>query len=267
MAARANPIQGRRVLVTRAEPARGPLCSALAARGARVFHWPAYRIVTQRGPGRRDWARRLARCDWLVFASAHAVQAVSAWGAPASLRDGPRPRVAVVGAATAAAARAAGWRVALRPAQAHAAALAAALAARGVAGRRIALPASREARGELAARLRAAGARVERVVAYRLEWPRRSPRRLRRACKRGFDALTFTSPSTVEGLARGLGPAALRRLLAQAPSVAIGATTRAALARRTPRAVRVAPDASIAALVRAVHVSLAESTPAPGGRA
>jgi len=260
-------LQERRVLVTRAEPPQGPLASALAARGARVLHWPVYRVVIARGLARRRWAAGLHRFDWLVFASAHAVDAVRAWGAPAVLDGQLRPRVAVVGAATAAAARAAGWRVALRAPESNGAALAAALIARGAAGASIALPASSLAGAELQTRLRRAGAKVQPIVAYRLRWSTRSPRRLRRECARGFDAVTFTSPSCVEGLERSLGATALRRLLAATTAVAIGASTGAALRRRSRRVPKVAAAASIPSLVRAVESGLKSRPRATAPRA
>ncbi len=262
-----DSLRGRRVLVTRAEPRGGPLVSALAARGAGVLHWPLYRVVVVRGRERRRWAAALHGFDWLVFASAHAVEAVRAWGAPGVLAGHSRPRVAVVGAATAAAARAAGWRVALRASEPSGAALAAALIARGAAGARIALPASSLAGDELPGRLRRAGAKVQAIVAYRLRWSTRAPARLRRECARGFDAVTFTSPSCVDGLERSLGSAALRRLLAATTAIAIGATTGAALRRRSRRRPQVAHTASIRSLVRAVEAGLKSRPRAPSPRA
>ena len=258
-----RPLAGRRVLVTRDEPRGGPLVTALSGRGAEVHHWPAYRVQLLRPVRASRWATALGGFDWLVFSSAHAVAALEAWGAPRTLGAGRRPRVAVVGAATARAARAAGWRVDCRAAGEGANALVAALRARGVAGCRVVYPASERARPELAAGLRRLRAEVEQVVAYRLRWSRRGIEALRRACARGFDALAFTSPGGVEGLERAIGAARLSALLAATPAVAIGETTRRALATRSRRRVRVAARATIESTAAAITAALARARRAP----
>lgn len=262
-----GPLAGQRVLVTRDEPRRGPLSRALARRGARVHLWPAYRIRPVMAARMRRWAAALGGFDWLVFTSVHAVAAVAAWGAPRVLGSGPRPRVAVVGAATASAARAAGWRIACKAKGEGAAALATMLRARGVAGRRVAFPASERALPGLSRRLRALQAEVEQVVAYRVRWNRQGRGALRRGCARGFDALAFTSPGGIEGLRQALGLARLRALLAATPSVALGATTRRALAAHTRRPVQVATRASLESTAAAVVVAVrAARRPADSSR-
>ncbi len=253
------------MLVTRAEGRDGPLCELLRASGASVVHLPSYRIAPSRSGALRTACADLARYDWLVFTSAHAVAAVAALSsvpasssrassgraaaAPASM-----PRVAVVGAATAHAARAAGWSITLQPRTAEAAALARALVRRGVRGRRILLPSSSAALPTLRDALRAAGGEVEVVTAYRLQRLRNLQARARTARSAAFDLLTFTSPSTIDGLAAQLGTRPMRRLLARVPSVVMGATTAAALERHGVRPAAQARPTSLAGLVRSAAV-------------
>lgn len=203
----------------------------------------------------RGLATHVDEYDWLVFASAHAVAALAAAGAPPRGRGRPpaRPRVAAIGHATEAAARRAGWRVDLRPRMADAATLARSLTRRRLRGLRVALPASASALPTLPQRLRAAGARVEAVTAYRRAEPPRPRAALRAALRRGVDVATFTSPSTIEGVESALGPARFRAWLQTVPAIVIGATTAGALATRGIVPAEIARPSTLAGLVRGVE--------------
>jgi uroporphyrinogen-III synthase len=235
------------VLVTRGESRGGPLCRLLRERGATVVHWPAWRIVA--APRRPLKAALVTRepYDWIVFTSANAVRAVDA----CRVARPPGARIAAVGEATAAAVRALGWPVHLRPRIASGQALGRALIARGVRGRRLLLPRSERASPDLPAALRAAGAYVDDVVAYRLVAPRGANGS--RSARVSFDAVTFTSPSTIDGLEARLGRARARRLLAHTPAIVIGAATARALAKRGVRAARRARPTTLDGLVAAVE--------------
>jgi uroporphyrinogen-III synthase len=218
--------------VTRAEEPGGPLSRRLERRGARVLHWQAIEIAPAEDPRPlREAVAALARYDWLVFASAHAVAAVvAALGSPSAAS----PRVAAVGPETAAAAERAGFRVVhspAAPARAGAAALLAELApAGGLAGARVLLPASAIARPELAAGLEALGATVDRVEAYRTRPAPLDAARCRAQLAAGeVDAVLFSSPSAVASLARAFGPPGLAPALAGRRVVSIGPTTSRAL--------------------------------------
>jgi uroporphyrinogen-III synthase len=92
------------VWVTRDEPPGGPLAAALAAQGLAVVHEP---VIERRVLG--DAAAAIARLegtDWLVLTSAFALRCIA-------LPPARVARTAVVGAATADAARATGLRVEL----------------------------------------------------------------------------------------------------------------------------------------------------------
>jgi uroporphyrinogen-III synthase len=245
-------LAGRRVLVTRDEPRQGPLSTGLRACGAQVVHWPVHRVRYLRSRELRSLVKSLSTYDWLLFASAHAVEALAAVGGRGTSRHSARPAVAVVGDSTAAAARAAGWRVSLVPRLASATGLARALIARAVRGQRIAMPVSAAALPTLPTRLRRAGALVDVRIAYTLAPSRRSPQSLRAELARGVHYVTFTSPSGVDGLATLLGRTKFARLLERSAAAVIGGTTRLALARRGGSAAIVARPTTLDGLVRSI---------------
>ena len=114
------------VVVTRDEAADGPLCTELRNLGLSVLLWPAVStVIPDTGPLFEE-LNRIGEFDWIVFASRHAVAAVTAQvpSQPTGLR------VAAVGQATAQVLAQRGWGADLVPAEANAAALVAAWAAR-----------------------------------------------------------------------------------------------------------------------------------------
>jgi uroporphyrinogen-III synthase len=255
MAAERLPLADLRVLVTRPESRDGPFCTALRSRGARVLHLPVYRIGYHRSRALTDAVANLAQYDWVVFTSAHAVTALERLGAPKARVSASRmrpPRVAVVGDATARAARAAGWRVTLRPREATGEALARDLARRTRKGSRILVPGSSRMLPAVKQALSDAGAIVDVVVAYRILPSRATRRRSPRSLASAVDVLTFTSPSTVEGLECMLGTAGFRRLVEGRPSIVIGPTTARALRLRGVSKPRIAVPTTLAGMVRAV---------------
>lgn len=254
-------LSGVGVVVTRDEPPGGPLAGLLAAAGARVLPWPAVAIAPPADP--QPLARALAALagfDWLALTSVHAVEAVAA------LRPDlpPAIRVAVVGASTAAAARALGWRIDRQPDEFHTAALLASFAGdeHGVAGRRVLFPASDRAATALPDGLAALGAEVVRVEAYRTLPAALDAASCLAAAARGeVDVVTFASPSAVDGLAAALGDAGLAALLRETAVAVIGPTTAGALVRRGRVPDAIASPATLDGLVaaaRSAHLRFAE---------
>jgi uroporphyrinogen-III synthase len=222
------------VVITRDEGQGAPLSARLAAHGLVVFPLPTISIEPPPDVRPLDEALAgLSRYDWLAFTSAHAVESVCrrpAW--PAAWRAAPRPRVAVVGAATAAALEAHGVRTDLCPPEGGALALAAALLSTA-AGRplRVLWPRSDIARPELRVALEAAGVGVVDPVAYRTGAG--TPAQIgefRRLLEGGeVAAVCFLSPSSANNLAAALGRTDLRPLAGRTSVVSIGPTTSAAL--------------------------------------
>jgi uroporphyrinogen-III synthase len=249
------------VVVTRSEASDGPLSSELRNLGLPVLLWPAVSVeLTEPGPLEEALAN-LESFQWIVFASRHAVAAVTALVAtpPKGVK------IAAVGQATAQVLRQRGWPVDLLPSESNAAALVDAFASEGGLGAaplavgarlrpRILFPASSRALPTIAAGLTQLGAEVIQVEAYRTE----SSNALDvDACRswiaRGsIGAVTFASPSAVDELEHALGKDDFDRLLSAAPAVAIGPTTAKALTERGHTAA-LAESATLQGLAHATH--------------
>jgi uroporphyrinogen III methyltransferase / synthase len=243
----------KHVVVTRSETRDGPLSSELRNLGLPVLLWPAVTVeMTETGPLEAALAD-ITSFQWIVFASRHAVAAVTDLMAtpPAGVR------IAAVGQATAQVLRQRGWPVDLLPTEANAAALVDAFAAAAsapVEGARILYPASSRALPTIAAGLKQLGADVTQVEAYRTESSGAlDVENCRSWIARGsIGAVTFASPSAVDELEHALGKDDFDRLLSAAPAVAIGPTTARALSDRghTPT---LAESATLQGLAHTTH--------------
>lgn len=235
---------GANVVVCRAEDQAGPLLDALHAAGAQPLHLPLIEIVPPADDG-QALANRLADADgvdWLAITSSNAVRAVDL------ALDGrrPEPAIAVVGRATADAVAERGWSVAFTPTQQTASGLAAELPVEP--GARILAPMAEDARPDLVDGLTARGVRVEVVVAYRNRAPVVSPDQL--AGLRRADALTVTSPSTIDRLVGLIDAAELP------PLVAIGPTSAAAIEAHGLVVAAIADHPSVDGLIAALTRTL-----------
>jgi uroporphyrinogen-III synthase len=224
----------RRIAVTRDEGPDGPLATLLRDAGAVPVHRPTVEIAPVHTP--EQLRRRLpdpADLRWIVITSSRTVDllADSGW-----LDVRPRgPAVAAVGPRTAEALAARGWTPDLVPDEAGAEPLVRALRTRDPApGGTAFYPASARADDRVSDALEAAGFRVVRLDLYA---PRPVPRPTAAwaeslpAGDAPLDALTFTSPSAVEGLVATLDPGPVRTGLAGLPAGVQGPTTAAAAAR------------------------------------
>jgi uroporphyrinogen-III synthase len=253
MIARSNPSAGNgaprtlRIAVTRDEGPDGPLASALRRRGLTPVCCAVVRESESPEPERlARAARELERYDWLVVASARAVDALIAVRGAGPLPGGLR--TAAVGPATAESLLAHGAQAPLVAPQAGAAALVEALRdADAWPGRRVLLP--RAARGgpELGEALRHWGAVVDEIAAYgTLERPRAEILASWQAA--AADAVVVASPSAANALLHAVGAASVRRL---EPVIAIGPTTAMALVAQGVAAV-VPPRADFESLAEFV---------------
>lgn len=222
---------GRRVLVTRAAQQAGKLSEGLRALGAEPVEVPVLEIGPPASYHPLDAAlQQLGSYHWLILTSANTVRAVAerakTLAIPLGEADGPR--VAAVGAATAEAARKAGFSVALVPESYVAESLVDSLAAE-VSGNRVLLARAEVARDVIPDALRAAGAAVDVVDAYRNALPAGAPDQLRRALTEGLDAATFTSSSSVTHLAEAARHAGVVWPFSGVKAVSIGPITSATL--------------------------------------
>jgi uroporphyrinogen-III synthase len=114
----AQPLAGRRILVTRAAHQAGTLSDRLRALGAEPVEVPVLEIRPPESFDPLDRAlRQLASYDWMFFTSANAVRALMERMAALGIALEPSPslKVAAVGAATARAAQDAGFPVTFVP--------------------------------------------------------------------------------------------------------------------------------------------------------
>ncbi len=231
------PLQGRRIVVTRAREQSSTLSAGLRALGAEVLEVPTLQFAPPLSYEPLDAALgRLGIYDVLLVTSANTARVLAE--RLAALRQPPRldaspgpaerqPFTAAVGPSTAEALRAAGLRVDLEAAPSVAESILRELAP-SAAGKRMLLPRAAVARDILPDGLRAAGATVDVVEAYRTvlaEDSRALVGELFREDALPVDAVTFTSSSTVDHLVALLPPEASAHALAGAKLLSIGPIT------------------------------------------
>ncbi len=237
MAEHENPLEGRRVVVTRAAEQASELAARLESLGAEVLFLPLVRFAPASDAGPLDRVLgELADYDWLLLTSQNAVRFLAERAreigcdlAPVLSEQRARPRIATVGRATEEAARRQGWRVD------HASkGLGGADLVRefgdALRGLRVLLPRSDRATADLPQALREAGARTVEVVAYRTLAAETIDPGVWDQVERGeTDVVTFASPSAFSILRSHFGDERLRQVAEAARFAAIGPTTAAAI--------------------------------------
>ena len=223
----ALPLDGRRILVTRAARQAGKLSSALRTLGAEPVEVPVLEIQPPASFAALDQALRAFRqFDWAIFTSANTVHAIAGRAAVLKLHlsEAGAPRVAAVGAATAESVRGLGLTVSFLPDSYVAESLLRGLGTR-LAGLRVLLARAEVARDLIPDTLRELGAKVEVIDAYRNGLPAEAPGLLRKALASPIDAATFTSSSTATHLAEAATKAGIAFPFAGVPAISIGPVT------------------------------------------
>ncbi|MHB1168924.1 MAG: uroporphyrinogen-III synthase [Longimicrobiales bacterium] len=207
-----SALAGLRVAVTRTPEQASALMEALEREGAHVAAFPLIRIEPVMP--REQLADLLQqRWDWVVFTSANAVRLCAAALAPQHATPGdvlPPARIAVIGPATAEAARTHGLSIDAMPETFIGDAMAGAIAdakgsTAGLRGLRVFWPRAEASREVVLETLRRTGATVEAPVVYRSVPDRDSAQELaHRILQQDVDVVTFTSPSCVRSLAMAL---------------------------------------------------------------
>jgi uroporphyrinogen-III synthase len=201
-----QPLAGRHIAITRPQGQADALAQRLEALGARVMALPSIAIAPLENTAELDAALvELGGYDWLVLTSANGVRAVNERLTALGLdwRARHLARIAVIGPATAAVLRERGVEADVMPDEYIAEGIVEVLG--NIAGQRILLLRADIAREDLADELRLRGADVDEVAAYRT-----LPLALDDAALSAVlgidrpDAITFTSSSTVRGLAQSL---------------------------------------------------------------
>ncbi len=188
-------LQNRRIVITRPAVDSQRLADRLRSLGAEPVIAPAIDIEFTDPVELDEALAKKDEFDWIVFTSRNGVEAVAR-----RTKTLAGPKIAVIGPATAEAARAHGWEPSLMPPSYVAESVLDAIG--DVGGAKILLPRANIARDVLPEGLRARGATVVVIPAYRTHTPTEPLPDLY-----GVDAITFTSSSTVRGfLARGSVP-------------------------------------------------------------
>lgn len=247
-----------RILLTRPVGRNDDLGRVFEQIGFEPLSLPLLEIVSPEDPRPLNAAmRELESFAWVALTSANAVPPVAERSA-VSRRPWPEAtRLAVVGRATEAAARAVSLPVAEVAAKSRAEGLVELLRDRIVPGLPILLPQAADARPTLEEGLTAAGARVTAVVAYDKRMPRDAPLRARELWRAGPpDWATVTSPRIGRHLLRlleDLGDLPRPKL------VSIGPVTSAALAALGAPADAEAAEPSAVGLAEAVRAARASA--------
>jgi len=259
----ASPLDGKVVIVTRAETQSSELCEELKARGAIVKRLPLISFAPPENYDALDTAlSSIGTFDWILFASANAVQAVERRGEQLGLSFdalASLPRAAAVGPATSNAAEAAGFSVEYVAVDHSGAGLARELGGE-LRGKRVLLPRSDRANPELPAALRKSGALVTEVVAYRNLPPNGTDRdKMNESLRDGVDGILFYSPSAVQNFLELLGRERMASFQGRVLMVAIGPTTANALSAAGIQRIARAADTTTKAVVEALEGHLART--------
>ena len=247
------PLQGKRVLVTRAQTQAHGLEARLQALGAVPLAFPTIHITPPAdGYAALDAAlHELPSFNWVVFTSVNGVDHVwrrlAALGLDATVFRGLQ--LAAIGPATEAELKVRNLRNVVVPKRFVAEALLEVIPS--PADQRFLLPRAALARDTLRTGLQQVGAKVVEVSAYDTVLPSPSPVTLAEL-DAGVDVLTFTASSTVRNFVAQLGQARARALADRAKVAAIGPITAETARNLGLRVDIVATEYTISGLVTAL---------------
>jgi len=226
------PFHGQTFLVATSEDLVEKVAQAIREKGGHAIPFPTIRLVPPKDYVDLDRGLRLWRTlDWVVFTSAHGVEAVVERSRALGVDLAPfQGNIATVGPATKAAAEAEGLPVLVVPDEFLTDAIAGALG--DVCGRTVFLPRSRLARKGLANELRGRGATV--IEANRI------------------DVVLLTSASAAAHLIDLLPEEVRDRLIREAEAVCIGPVTAAAARSLGFRICAVAKEHTVRGLVESL---------------
>lgn len=194
------PLNGKRILITRAREQSGEFATLLKKTGAEVMELPTIEIVPPLFWKELDRVfPRLRSYDWLIFTSANGVhffwQRLREKG---KTRLPPSIKVCAIGPATAKQLKEKKISVDYMPKEFIAESILDGFQKKFIKGKRILLARAKKARDILPKGLRKMGAKVDVVEVYRTIKPRGGSKRLRQLLTDGkIDVITFTSSSTV----------------------------------------------------------------------
>lgn len=265
----ANPLAGKRIVITRAAAQSEALARELSARGAVPMVLPLVSFAEPDDLGPLDRAiAGIQHFDWVILTSAQAVRAVMQRAADLQqplFQTGGRLRVACVGPVTAEAARKANLSVDYVAATHSGVALANELGSR-LQDVKALLPRSDRANPDLPAALKRYGAQVTEVIAYRTLRPGETDQDGWKKIVDGqADAVLFFSPSAVQHFAELVGAEKLRTVQDKLAITAVGSVTAEELREAGVQRVVVAAETVVASVLEALEKHFAAAKPAPAG--
>ncbi|MQA31562.1 MAG: uroporphyrinogen-III C-methyltransferase [Luteitalea sp.] len=227
-----RPLFGKRILITRQKEPAGELAQLLGSLGAQTIEAPMIRILPPLDFAPLDAAcSRAGEFDWIVFASANAVDSFMTRLLASSLdvRALHAVQLCAIGQGTADRLARYGLKVDVVPAESRAEAVADAIAGLApIAGLSVLLPRGDIGRQVIADELRRRGAVVAEAIAYRtvlVDHEREGPDVYRLLLERSIDVVTFTSPSAVRSFVSTIGAEPAADLLRPTVVAAIGPVT------------------------------------------
>lgn len=225
-----NPLQGRRILVTRAAEQAAEFTEQLHQRGAVVVECPTIQLEPPEAWTNVDAAiHDLSSFDWLILTSVNGVRffftRLQELGS--GIHDLQSCKVCAVGPKTAEALLELGITPDLMPEQFTGEGVVAAFQGVDLQGKRILFPKADGARELIPQQLRSMGAEVIDPVAYRNIIPQALPDAARQALgQHQLAAVVFSSPSTVRNLAALVGGVTqLQTMLSDLAVASIGPVT------------------------------------------
>ena len=211
------PLEGKKVLITRAREQSAGFAEHLRKLGAEAIVFPTIEIVPPLHWTKVDRAiEQVASYDWIIFTSANGVhffwQRLKERGT--DLRFPPTVKVCAIGPATANQLREKGIVVDYVPKEYVAESILEGFEKMSVEGKRILLARAKIARDILPKGLNRMGAEVDVVEVYRAVKPAGGSKKLRKLLEYGeVDVITFTSSSTVNHFVDLLKKENLKRCL------------------------------------------------------
>jgi len=237
------PLHGQRTVVTRSQEQAGALLERLVELGATVIPFPTLQFVPLGGEELAAAFHHLSTYDWLLFTSRNAVLFFFAETELPHIL----PRIAAIGSATAEALAEQGVAVQLMPDSFTGEELVANLG--DLTGQKVLLPRSRLGRPEIVAQLQAQGAEVTEIALYDTIPAQPAPEAMLELAY-GVDAITFTSPSTVQNFCQMVPH--WPSLLNDAVVACIGPVTAAAAAQLGFSSIITAPEHTAEGVVKAL---------------
>jgi uroporphyrinogen III methyltransferase/synthase len=224
-----TPLNGKKILITRAREQSAGFAEQLRKRGAEVIVFPTIEIVPPlRWDGLDLALDQLKAYDWIIFTSVNGVhffwKRLEERGLKRHLP--PSLQVCAIGPATAKGLKEKGVSVATVPREYVAEAVLEEFKKTDMTGKRILLARAKVARDVLPKGLRVLGAEVNVVEVYRTVKPRGGSKKLMQLLEQeNLDGIAFTSSSTVNHFVELLKRENLKRVLRGIAIACIGPVT------------------------------------------